>query len=295
MKIVGKESLVMEKIEGSYQEWDNIWDKNIEGGQKRQIFCQFTRHTPKTIYEFWQRCYFEDLLELIKGKNYTKFLELGAGKGTTSMYLSDEGIEDITMVDLSDSGFKLATENCKREGVTPPKMLIANCEKTGLADEAYDCIYNIGLLEHFENPKPTLQETFRLLKPGGMVFMPIVPAQPFLHSIRARLKYNPVSIPKYYIKTLLGINKKRNENNTMIRTQNDEHFYLKICKEIGFDKLKCIPYNPYWSVTSETSPMYQKSLNAYIAHHEKTKQKENYPLLQTKKGTELCLLLYGVK
>jgi len=84
---------------------------------------------------------------------------MGAGKGTTSMYLADAGYEDITMVDLSDAGFKLATENCRREGVTPPKMMIADCEKTGLKEETYDCIYNIGLLEHFEDPAPTLRET----------------------------------------------------------------------------------------------------------------------------------------
>ena len=284
----------MEKVEGSYQEWDAIWDKNMEGGQKREVFCQFTRNTPKTMYEFWQKCYFEDLSELIKGKNYTKFLELGAGKGTTSMYLSDSGIEDITMVDLSDAGFKLAAENCRREGVTPPKMMIADCENTGLSGEAYDCIYNIGLLEHFEDPTPTLRETYRLLKPGGMVFMPIVPAQPFSYSIKARMKYYPISIPKYYVKTLIGRNKKK-QSDGMVRTNYQADFYLEICKKIGFKNLKCIPYNPYWMVVDETSPNYQKSLKDYIKTHEQRKQAKEYPLLQTKKGTELCLLLYGIK
>jgi len=284
----------MEKIKGSHQEWDAIWDKNMEGGQKREIFCQFTRDTPKTIYEFWQKCYFEDLSELIKGKNYTRFLELGAGKGTTSMYLADAGYEDITMVDLSKAGFDLARENFKRMGLKPAKMVIADCENTKLESEAYDCIYNIGLLEHFEDPAPTLRETYRLLKPGGMVFMPIVPMQPFSYSIKARMKYHPISIPKYYIKTLLGMNKKK-KSSGMVRTTNQADFYLKICKEIGFQQLKCIPYNPYWLVVNETSPNYQRSLKDYINTHQTHKRTQNYPLLQTKKGAELCLLLYGTK
>jgi len=50
----------MKEIQGSHQEWDAIWDKNMEGARKREVFCQFTRDTPKTIYEFWQKCYFED-------------------------------------------------------------------------------------------------------------------------------------------------------------------------------------------------------------------------------------------
>jgi len=282
-------------IQGSHKEWDDIWSKNTEGGQKKEVFCQFTRNTPKTMYEFWQKCYFEDLNYLIKDKNYTRFLELGAGKGTTSMYLSDAGYEDITMVDLSDSGFKLATENCNRKGVNPPKMIIADCENTGLPDEAYDCIYNIGLLEHFEDPTATLRETYRLLKSGGLVFMPIVPEQPFRHSISARLKYHPISIPKYYIKSILGMNKKIKEKNSMVRTDYNAEKYLTICRKIGFDNLKCIPYNPYWLVNSSGTPNYQKSLNDYLQSYEAKKQQKNYPLLQTRKGTELCLLLYGIK
>ena len=284
----------MEKIQGSHREWDDIWDKNMEGGQKRAGFCQFTRDTPKTIFEFWQKCYFEDLTELIKGKNYERFLELGAGKGTTSMYLADAGYEDITMIDLSESGFELAGENFRQAGLSSPKMIVANCEDTQLEGEAYDCIYNIGLLEHFEDPAPTLRETYRLLRHGGMVFMPIVPTQPFSHSMRARLKYHPISIPKYYVKTLLGLNKKK-QSAGMVRTTHQADFYLKICKEIGFDNLKCIPYNPYWLVVSETSPNYQKALKDYIETHQKRKQTGEFPFLQTPKGTELCLLLYGTK
>lgn len=281
----------MEKIQGSHDEWDTIW---TEGADDTTTSMQFTRSTPKNMNQFWQKCYYHDIMALIEGKEYRRFLELGAGKGTTSMYLADANFEDITMVDLSESGFELARRNFTQAGLKLPKMIIANCEDTKLETEAYDCIYNIGLLEHFEDPTPTLRETYRLLKPGGLVFMPIVPAQPFSYSIAARLKYHPISIPKYYVKSILGMNRKKQAGG-MIRTKSGAEEYLKICREIGFDKLKCIPYNSYWLVNSPGTPNYQKSLNDYLKDFEKKKQAGNYPLLQTKKGTEFCLLLYGTK
>jgi len=229
-------------------------------------------------------------MALLEGKVYKRFLELGAGKGTTSMYLANEEFEDITMVDLSESGFDLAKRNFAAAGLKLPKMVIANCEDTQLEAESFDCIYNIGLLEHFEDPAPTLRETYCLLKPGGLVFMPIVPTQPFSYSIPARLKYYPISIPKYYVKSTLGMNRKKQKGD-MVRTENGAEEYLKICREIGFDQLKCIPYNPYWLVNSPGTPNYKKSLNDYLQDFEKKKQAGNYPLLQTKKSTELCLLL----
>ena len=67
----------------------------------------------------------------------------------------------------------------------------------------FDCIYNIGLLEHFENPAPTMEEAFRLLKPGGLIFMPIVPAMPYRKSIFARLLFNPVSLVKKIVKVAI--------------------------------------------------------------------------------------------
>jgi len=255
----------MGKIQGSHKEWGDIW---VENAADETRSCQFTKDTPKDIYQFWQKCYYEDLAHLIKDKNYKKFLELGAGKGTTSMYLANNGTADITLVDLSESGFELARKNFQQEGLKVPEMIVANCEDTQLPEESYDCIYNIGLLEHFEDPKPTIRETYRLLSPGGMEFMPIVPKQPFRNSIPARLKYYPISILKHYVKSMLGMNKRKKQKNNMVRTPYGADEYLKICRAVGFGQLKCIPYNPYWLVHAPGEQNYQKLLNDYIQAYE---------------------------
>ena len=53
-------------------------------------------------------------------------------------------------------------------------MLRADARDTRLPAESYDCIYSVGLLEHFEDPKPLLEEAVRLLRPGGLHFAVIV-------------------------------------------------------------------------------------------------------------------------
>lgn len=148
--------------------------------------------------------YASDLISLIKERNYTSFLELGAGKGTTSMYLIDAGYQDITLVDLSKEGEKLVTLVFNNYGFGKPNYIIADAENTPLKSKHYDCIYNIGLLEHFENPKPTLVESFRLLKSKGLIFMPIVPYQPYYKSLLCRLFFNPMSAVKYFVMLLKG-------------------------------------------------------------------------------------------
>lgn len=76
------------RSKGSYEGWDNIW-KGESDSEKLNL--HFTKVKPKTIYQFWQKAYAQDLLNLIKEKDYKSFCELGSGRGTTSMYLSYAG------------------------------------------------------------------------------------------------------------------------------------------------------------------------------------------------------------
>jgi ubiquinone/menaquinone biosynthesis C-methylase UbiE len=180
--------------------------------------------------------YSEDLLNLIKNKNYSSFCELGAGRGTTTMYLAKYGYSDLTMVDLAEQGFEVAKYSFEKFKLSIPKMIIADVEKTNIKEESFDCIYNIGLLEHFDDPRPTLEESYRLLNKVGLIYMPIVPVQPQYKSFFQRLMFNPLSLIKNIIRS-------KSKENNINRTDYPRSFYAKICKEIGYKNIKCIPYN----------------------------------------------------
>jgi SAM-dependent methyltransferase len=189
--------------QGEAARWDEVW-----GDLPSQEVQVFTRGAPRNLRQLCQRCYFEDLWELVGRQHYDrKFLEQGAGRGTTSMYLAAQGC-DVTMLDLSPQGFDVAATNFAREGLRAPKFVTADARETGLPSDSYDCVYNIGLLEHFDNPKPVLDEAVRLLRPGGWLFMVIVPRMPQRNSWLAKLMLCPWRLApgggKRLVKRLLG-------------------------------------------------------------------------------------------
>ncbi len=273
------------KNKGSYEGWNNIWNEQSKDDLLNQMY---TEETPTTIFQFWQRGYANDLLKLIEGKNYSTFCELGSGRGTTSMYLSKNGYTDITMVDLAKEGFNVAKYSFNHYGLSQPKMILADVENTNIAPSSFDCIYNIGLLEHFENPSLTLKETLRLLTPGGLAFMPIVPQLPFKKSIHQRIKYNPVSILKHFVKRIIG--KKSINSNSILRTEYDKTYYKNICTDLGFKSVECIAYNPYWKVTKTGSKAERKMLADYIKEYNQIKDSVS-PSFRTTDKKELCYLL----
>ncbi len=229
---------------GNFKEWNEIW-KLGENEFSEENFL-FTRGAAKNLRQFWQKCYFEDLLRIVKEKNYKSFLEQGSGRGTTSMYLSNAGYKDISMLDLAPEAFNIASQYFKYCSLPLPQFVLADVRQSGLPDESFDCIYNIGLLEHFEDPKPVLEESYRLLKPGGAMFMVIVSGYPFSKSIVPRLIFNPISIAKYIMKKIIGSNK--TVQSDMVRTAYSREYYESIMTKIGCKDIKCISYNPYQKV-----------------------------------------------
>lgn len=277
------------KTQGSYHGWDEVWKGEKDNNQ---LNSNFTREKPKTIYQFWQKAYAHDLLNLIHNKKYQNFCELGSGRGTTSMYLSDAGYNDITMVDLSENGFKIAKNSFFKHGLKEPKFILADVENTGLSSDSFDCLYNIGLLEHFEDPSKTLQEAYRLLRKGGMIFMPIVPKLPFKKSIISRIFFNPVSLVKQLVKFFISFKKKGDSN--IFRNDLDKIFYIETCQKIGYQNVSCIPYNPYWKVNDDGFVEKSLTLPAYLIHYSIFKKIKKVSF-KCPEYNEACYLLFAYK
>jgi len=274
--------------QGSFKGWDNIWKDHSSADQLNK---KYTTEEPKNYYEFWQHAYAKDLLNLIDGKGYTQFCELGSGTATTSMYLSKNGYTDITLVDLAANAFKIASYNFDHYNLQQPKFYLENVEATSLAKDSFDCIYNIGLLEHFEDPTKVLKESLRLLKPGGMIYMPIVPMIPVTKELFQILIFNPVRFLKVLVFLAKG---KRRVAKDIIRTKHSFEFYKEICSSLGYHSIKCIPYNPFPMVNTEGSigEKIQFWFNYKYYKIFKSKKKLTF---KTNKRFNICLLLVASK
>jgi SAM-dependent methyltransferase len=114
--------------------------------------------------------------ELIKtlyaGKGQINLLDVGSGKGRLTYFLNEfpvawHGIEILDEM----------IEICKGLGYNMQKHCI---QKASLpyADQHFDVVVALHVLEHIDQPERVCKEFFRVLKPGGMLIigLPVKPA-----------------------------------------------------------------------------------------------------------------------
>lgn len=255
----------------------------------------FTRGEPQTLSQFWQRCYFEDIWACMGDRAASgRYLEVGAGRGTTSMYLASRGC-DVTMVDLSPIGFQVAEQNFCREGIKLPRQVVADARNTGLPAASFDCIFSIGLLEHFEDPQPLVDETRRLLAPGGLAFHVIIPTRP--DSIRwlVRLAFRPWSNAGQFFRRQM--NRKQSVSEQLPSAPSphrNELFgapYEAMARHPEVTDVACRPYNSYHTVY-DRGPWQKWLVNrCYRWHYGWKRYRGIAPALQTWSSLASCCLL----
>jgi len=297
---------------GGYEQYNAHW-KDIQSAQNVSNRVIFTRGHPLLVKQLYQRAYFQDICSLMgERRSSAQFLEFGSGRGTTSMYLASEGY-DVSLVDRSLEAFRLARINFDNEEIDCPEMILTDVERSGIKSESYDCVFSIGLLEHFEDPRSTLRESYRLLKPGGLIFHVIVPAFPlskmwFHNVLFALLLFAPGNFV-FLMRRLSSRRVARKEateksGKNLLRTNHKRDQYLEWLQELGAAEVRCIPYNPYYVPnnpyyvpTARSRIAYKAILFLYAWHLELRKRMKGKRtlLLETMPMLETCYLLAGVK
>jgi len=106
----------------------------------------------------------EQLVGSLEGK---KILDVGAGWGDFVLFCLEQGYDAVGL-ELDDDKIKKA-----RERLSPQQMVQGKAENLLFQDSSFDFI-NIGeVIEHVRDPKKVLQETYRVLKPGGNVYISV--------------------------------------------------------------------------------------------------------------------------
>lgn len=93
-------------------------------------------------------------------------LDVGCGAGFLANALAGGG-HLVTGVDLSLESLRVATTCDSTRSV---RYVQANAYHMPFSSSSFDVIAAMDLLEHVEDPGQVLQETSRLLKPGGLFF-----------------------------------------------------------------------------------------------------------------------------
>lgn len=153
------------------QYWTQVWER--EGGPKAQI---------EKVSRADEMLIMESYLADMKSK---RVLDIGCGLGDWVMYLHDKGF-DITGLDISQK-----TVSKLQSAFKGYDFQVGDIRKTEYEDDSFDMCYSWGVFEHFENgPGECLKETYRILKPGGLLFASVP-----LDNLRMSIKGTFDSIP----------------------------------------------------------------------------------------------------
>ena len=115
----------------------------------------------------------KDLTNMIKAKletqkNLGNVLEFACGNGAYTDCIV-KGAEKITATDYSEQ----MVEETKKVFYGNNKVSVekADCHKTDYADESFDTILMANLIHVIDQPQDVLKESYRLLKPEGVILI----------------------------------------------------------------------------------------------------------------------------
>jgi len=102
-----------------------------------------------------------------------KILDVGCGAGSVSMLLAQATGPDGTLhgVDLEPEQLDRARARAEAEGLSNTTFQTADATRLPFKDESFDFIYAKFLLLHLPDPMAALADMYRVLRPGGTLFI----------------------------------------------------------------------------------------------------------------------------
>jgi SAM-dependent methyltransferase len=170
----------MDSVEGRKTETD-YWD-GVHGGQSIRLRLPSRLRTDTRNFMRLLRRYV---------KRGDRVVEIGFAPGKNLAWVAAEFGADVTGLDYSRAGIEKARELFAALGLRG-SFCCEDMFANGLPAATFDVVYSHGVIEHFDDPRPAVQEHLRLLKPGGVALIAI----PNYRSLYGRLqsRFDPDNI-----------------------------------------------------------------------------------------------------
>jgi SAM-dependent methyltransferase len=201
------------RTKGSLDYFDEHW------AQATASDFAYPREVPRTQWDLFEREKARLLARFLAGREIAdgSVLEYGCGSAGMSVYLANQGFRALA-TDLSLKALAAAQANWLEHRVRDAGdgfvTARADTFRLPFEDGAFDIAMSYGLLEHFdpEALRASLAETFRVLRPGGIIMGDIVPdkfssrkvavwlsltASLLFHALRGRFRRMPAVYAGY--------------------------------------------------------------------------------------------------
>lgn len=153
--------------------WDDKWEKLDIHIFKEEAF----KRDPWTISH---KPVIEKYIKKIN-KNGV-FLEAGCGMGQWCFYVAEKyGLKSFG-VDVAEKTIQKLNDYCGKLNNNLINFIVDDLNDSKIESRFCDMFVSLGVIEHFQDPKPMLKNLHRLLKPGGIGII-TVPNVYSMHSI----------------------------------------------------------------------------------------------------------------
>lgn len=99
-----------------------------------------------------------------------RVLEVGCGRGIgTELILQLSGAESVDALDLDPGMVALARRRLAHHGQRV-RVAVGDVERIDAEDDAYDAVFDFGIIHHVPDWRAALREIHRVLKPGGRFY-----------------------------------------------------------------------------------------------------------------------------
>lgn len=109
------------------------------------------------------------ILKPLLSKKINNILDIGCGSGTISLYLASKGY-NVTGIDISNKAIKVCKESAVNIGLKNVDFQVINFPNE-IPKKKFDMIYFSEVIEHLPNDNIALQYIYKLLNPGGILFL----------------------------------------------------------------------------------------------------------------------------
>jgi ubiquinone/menaquinone biosynthesis C-methylase UbiE len=155
------------ELDASKQETQRQWDGDPCGAVTVKDIepetLEFYREARRYRYEVYGP-WFAPMMRFGEWRD-KKVLEIGVGIGSDHYSFANEGAS-MTALDLSREHLRHTVKHLEFEGLsTIPHY--GDAEESPFPDGTFDLVYSFGVLHHTPNTEKSIDEVFRVLKPGG--------------------------------------------------------------------------------------------------------------------------------
>lgn len=168
----------------------------------KSIGFKKSRLSPKHYFEWRKERAMSsvDRVNSLKNLNNTKVLDIGCGFGSLASVLAEKGAHVIA-TEVDPNKLERAREFLVGKDV---RLIKVTDELLPFNDEFFDLIFIFDVIEHITDPLKTIKEAYRVLKPGGLLYVEFTPYYSITgHHLYDYAKWPIHILPRHVIKKIV--------------------------------------------------------------------------------------------